>query len=100
MPWFCLQCAIAICPVHTYLLFGNILWLTVKTGLVPVIRETPAQFENRIKPQVYVRRITKKAEKACGKCEFSPVKIHFSDNLKSFISRINEVYVFFNKISL
>ena len=28
-------------------------------------------------------------------CGFSTVKIHFSDYLKSLISRINEVYVFF-----
>ena len=32
-------------------------------------------------------------------CGFSIVKIHFSDYLKSLISRINEVYVFFNEIS-
>ena len=32
-------------------------------------------------------------------CGFSPVKINYSDHLKSFISRINEVY-FFHKISL
>ena len=29
---------------------------------------------------------------------FSPIKIHFSDYSKSLISRINELYVFFNKI--
>ena len=29
---------------------------------------------------------------------YSPIKIHFSDYSKSLISRINEVYVFFNKI--
>ena len=33
-------------------------------------------------------------------CGFSPVKIDYSDYLKSLISRIIEVYVFFNKISL
>ena len=33
-------------------------------------------------------------------CGFSPIKIHFSDYPKSLISRINEVYVSFNKISL
>ena len=33
-------------------------------------------------------------------CGFSPNKIHYSDYPKSLISRINEVYVFFNKISL
>ena len=32
-------------------------------------------------------------------CELSPIKIHFSGYLKSLISRINEAYVFFNKIS-
>ena len=31
-------------------------------------------------------------------CGFSPTKIHFSDYLKRLISRINEVYVFSNKI--
>ena len=33
-------------------------------------------------------------------CGFNTIKIHFSDYPKSPISRINEVYVFFNKISL
>ena len=33
-------------------------------------------------------------------CEFSPSKTHLSDFPESLISRINEVYVFFNKISL
>ena len=32
-------------------------------------------------------------------CRFSPVKIDYSDYLKSFVSRIDEVY-FFHKISL
>ena len=32
-------------------------------------------------------------------CGFSSIKIDYSDYLKSLISRINEVYVFFNKIS-
>ena len=31
-------------------------------------------------------------------CGFSPIIIQFSDYLKILISRINEVYVFFNKI--
>ena len=80
-------------------------------------RESPVQFENRIKPRVCIRRITqsftmfvrkssilladtgvkKNSPVACG---FIPIKIHFSDPLKSLISRIIEVYVFFNKISL
>ena len=33
-------------------------------------------------------------------CGFSCFKIDYSDYPKSLISRINEVYVFFNKISL
>ena len=33
-------------------------------------------------------------------CGFSSIKIDYSDYPKSLISRINEVYVFFNKISL
>ena len=33
-------------------------------------------------------------------CGLSPINIHFSDYPKSLISRINEVYVSFNKISL
>ena len=33
-------------------------------------------------------------------CGFSSTKIDYSDYPKSLISRINEVYVFFNKISL
>ena len=32
--------------------------------------------------------------------EFSPINLHFSDNLKSLISRLNSVYAFFHKISL
>ena len=81
-------------------------------------KESPAQFENLIKPRVYVRRITrsitrstmyKKApllavtgvrEISSEACGFSTIKIHFSDYQKSLISRINEVYVFFNKIWL
>ena len=31
-------------------------------------------------------------------CGFSSIEIHFSDNPKSLISNINEVYIFFNKI--
>ena len=33
-------------------------------------------------------------------CGFSSIKMDYSDYLKSLISRVNEVYVFFNKISL
>ena len=33
-------------------------------------------------------------------CRFSSVKMDYSDNPKSLVSRKNEVYVFFNKISL
>ena len=33
-------------------------------------------------------------------CGFSSIKIDYSDYPKSLISRINFVYVFFNKISL
>ena len=33
-------------------------------------------------------------------CKFSLIKIHLSDYPKSLISLINDVYVFFNKISL
>ena len=33
-------------------------------------------------------------------CEFSPSKIQLADYPKSLISRINEIYVFFNKILL
>ena len=32
-------------------------------------------------------------------CGFSSIEIHVSDNKKSLISRINELCVFFNKIS-
>ena len=73
-------------------------------------RESPTQFENRIKHRVYVRCMGRKgpfllagtgvrkiSSVACG---FSPIKIHFSDFPKSLICRINEVYVFFNQISL
>ena len=33
-------------------------------------------------------------------CGLSSIKIDYSDNPKCLISRLNEVYVFFNKISL
>ena len=33
-------------------------------------------------------------------CGFRSIKMDYSDYPKSLISRINEVYVFFNKISL
>ena len=33
-------------------------------------------------------------------CGFRPIKIHFSDHSKISISKINEVYVSVNKISL
>ena len=65
-------------------------------------------------PRVYIRSITQSTEYqnssillgtgvwkissvACG---FSSFKIAYSDYRKSLISRINEVYVFFNKILL
>ena len=38
--------------------------------------------------------IRKISSVACG---FSPIKIHFSDCMKSLVSRIDELYVFFNK---
>ena len=41
--------------------------------------------------------VRKNSSVACG---ISPIKIHISDYLKSLISRINEIYVFFNRISL
>ena len=74
-----------------------------------VIRYSQSQFENRIMPRVYVRRITRSimyqkcsilftrngtvkiSSVACG---FSHIKNDYSDYPKSFISRINEVYVF------
>ena len=79
-----------------------------------VNRESLALFESRIKPRVYVRRITRSCMYTVRKSSillagtgvrkissvargFSPIKIHFSEYLKSLISRINEVYVFFNK---
>ena len=78
------------------------------------IWESTSQFENRIMPLVYIRSITcstmyqkapffastgvwKISSVACG---FSSIIIDYSDYPKSLISRINEVYVFFNKISL
>ena len=72
-----------------------------------LIRESPPQLENRIMARVYVRSITRstmyqKLHFVSGKissvvCGFSSIKIDYSDYLKSLISRINEVYVFFNK---
>ena len=74
-----------------------------------VSRESTAQFENRIKPREYVRRITRSTVQKSSillartgvrkissvACEFSPLKI-----LILITCRINEVYVFFNKMSL
>ena len=73
-------------------------------------RESPAQFENRTKPRVYVRHITrtnvvlwkssillagtgvrKINSVACG---FSPIKPIFIITQKNVISRINEVMYF------
>ena len=71
--------------------------------------------KNRIMALVYVRSIThstmyqkssillartgvwKISSVACG---FSSIKTDYSDYSKSLISRINEVYVFFNKIAV
>ena len=71
-------------------------------------QESLTQFENRIKPRVYVRRITRSKLHFFNRnwhqenwfCNTWVQPIHFSDYPKSLISRINEVYVFFNKISL
>ena len=77
-------------------------------------RESPAQFENGIQPLVCIRPLrvvlcekklillagTGVSKVSSVACVFSPIKIHLSDYLKSLISRINEVIVFFNKISL
>ena len=76
-------------------------------------RQQSGKSENRIKPRVYVRRITHStmfekaffaillAETGVRKissvaCGFSPIKIHYFDDPKRFINRINEVYVFFS----
>ena len=70
-----------------------------------VIRESPPQFENRIKARVYVRSITlstmyqkaqlclpelaqKISSEACG---FSSIKIDYSDYPKGLLNRRNEV---------
>ena len=73
------------------------------------IRESQSQFENRIMIWVYIRSIvlhayTKKLHLLAGTgiwkissvaYGFSYIKIDYSDYPKSLISRINEVYVFF-----
>ena len=83
------------------------------------IRESPPQFENRIMPRVYIRSITRSVmlrycvpkssillartgvwKISAVACGFSSIKINYSDYPKSLISRLNKVYVFFNKISL
>ena len=58
-------------------------------------RESPAQFENRIKPWMYVRPITRRTMNLLAGtgvrkissvvCGFSLIKIHFSDYPKSLI---------------
>ena len=79
--------------------------------MLKYIQESLAKFENRIKPWVYIRRITRstmvekapffswktRQEISFEACEFSPIKIDFSDYPESLISRIN---VNFNKILL
>ena len=71
----------------------------VETYCVPAvssfkcIQESPSQFENRIMPRVYVRRITRstmyqkapfcKPELVYGTCGFSSIKIEYSDYPKS-----------------
>ena len=76
-----------------------------------VIRESPPQFENRIKARVYVRSITHStiyqkapfysqnwrmeiSSVACGFSSINMINIDYSEYPKSLISRINEVYVF------
>ena len=56
-------------------------------------RERPAQFENRIKPRVYVRCISKKVHfvrrNLCKENEFCGMfKIHCFDKLEPFFNRI------------
>ena len=82
--------------------------------MLGIIRGSLSQFENGIMPWVHIRSnmrstmykkkillsgtgVWKISSVACG---FSSIKIYYSDYPKSLISRINEVYVFFNKISL
>ena len=48
----------------------------------------------------FVGRNWHKENKFCSICGFRPIKSILSDNPKSLISRINEVYACFNKISL
>ena len=72
-----------------------------------VNHKSPAHIKNRIKPRVYVRHITRSkmynkrldfvgtsvrkiSSVASG---FSPIKIHFSDYLKSLINRIDEAAI-------
>ena len=73
--------------------------------MVRDIRESPPQFENRIMARVYVRYYVPKSSillAGTGVMKISSVACGFSSikNPKSLISRINEVDVFFNKISL
>ena len=88
------------------ILYSQQLW---KLWLIS-IRESPTQSENQIMAGMYVRSITRStsillAETGVWKissvaCGFSSIKIDYSDYPKSLISRINEVYVIFNKILL
>ena len=102
-----------ISPHLPSFVFAHIAYASVNIvsgeSLISRIRESPPQFENRIIARVYVRSITRStmcqkssilfAGNAAVKisfvaCGFSPVKIDYSDYLKSLISRINEVYIF------
>ena len=70
---------------YVYALAQTLLYIHVRPQW-----ESPAEFENQIKPLVYVRRIMRSSA-ACG---FSPIKFHFSDYTKSLISRINKLMHF------
>ena len=81
-----------------------IAYVAVQTGLslicfqtlVMFIRDSPPQFENQIMPWEYIRSITQKSSiLLAGTTVVKSICLK-----KSLISRINEVYVFFNKISL
>ena len=69
-------------------------------------REGPLQFENRIMPRIITRSsicmysILLAGTGVWKICGFTSIKIDYSDYTNSLISRINEVYVCFNKISL
>ena len=93
--WIGLQCVIVVLPSYSLVVLYLVLF-SVKSycnsrysytdNSSCYIWESPPQFENRLMARVYVTGVWKISYVTCG---FSSIKIDYSDNPKSLISRIN-----------